>query len=228
MSSKQRTEKIYVPIEQVRYISDQLLEQLELKMQSILPSIQGGGNMMLGDDPMRREISLNLQKYLRSVVDQVSYSIIINNLDTTGRPLGTIIGESQTKYLEPFNIELNEEVRKKYQEWEDHSMQVSQIRQHAPTVMNAIYDKGEDQYFKQLDERIATLERDAADEEEEAIEDKETDPIEQQESSAELLTEPLTESIEQLHESINQLPQLRELITTLNKWNRYYSSRRAQ
>ncbi|KAK5778285.1 MIND complex subunit NSL1 PWA37_000469 [Arxiozyma heterogenica] len=231
MSSSHRADKVYVPIEQVRYISDQLLEQLEFKIQTILPANKnknknknkGSDNdneISLQDDPIRREISLNLQEYLKLVVDQAAYSLVISNMDISGRKLGDVIGESQAKYLEPFDVKLNEEVRQKYQEWEDYSVQVSQIRQRAPDLMNEIYRKGETEYLNQLDKRINKITNSdtsvrAIDEN---IVDTNFDALNETE-----LCESLEESIKQLHESIDKLPQLREDVTTLNKWAKYYT-----
>ncbi|KAG0666265.1 hypothetical protein C6P44_003729 [Monosporozyma unispora] len=212
MNSSQRAEKIYVPIEHVRYISDQLLEQLEMKMQTTLPT-NGGDN-----DTIRREISLNLQKYLRSLVDEVAYSMVISNMDTTGRKLGDIIDESQSKYLEPFDKDLNEIVREKYVEWEDCSVQVSQLRKRAPEIMNEIYHKSQEEYLTQLDERIATQLGENIEDESDVI-DEYILPKETQ------IHESISESVQQLHDSIEQLPHLRQDITTLNQWAQYFNKR---
>lgn len=227
MSSSHRTDKVYVPIEQVRYISDQLLEQLEFKIQTILPANKSknkesdnDNEVSLQDDPIRREISLNLQEYLKLVVDQAAYSLVINNMDISGRKLGDVIGESQAKYLEPFDVKLNEEVRQKYQEWEDYSVQVSQIRQRAPDLMNEIYRKGETEYLNQLDERINKITN--SDTSVRAIDENIVDADFEALGETEL-RESLEESIKQLHESIDKLPQLREDVTTLNKWAKYYT-----
>lgn len=227
MSSSHRTDKVYVPIEQVRYISDQLLEQLEFKIQTILPANKSknkesdnDNEISLQDDPIRREISLNLQEYLKLVVDQAAYSLVINNMDISGRKLGDVIGESQAKYLEPFDVKLNEEVRQKYQEWEDYSVQVSQIRQRAPDLMNEIYRKGETEYLNQLDERINKITN--SDTSVRAIDENIVDADFEALGETEL-RESLEESIKQLHESIDKLPQLREDVITLNKWAKYYT-----
>lgn len=228
MSSSHRTEKVYVPIEQVRYISDQLLEQLEAKIQTTLPpntnkdKYDDDNEISLQDDPIRREISLNLQEYLRSIVDQAAYSLIISNMDITGRKLGDVIGESQSKYLEPFDLKLNEEVRQKYQEWEDYSVQVSQIRERAPELMNDIYRKGETEYLNKLDERINNLVKS------DTVSSNTTDNNTVKTDSVlalseQELREQLDESIRQLHDSIDRLPQLRDDVTTLNKWTKYYA-----
>ncbi|CAL9734254.1 kinetochore-associated protein Nsl1p [Monosporozyma servazzii] len=214
MNSSQRSEKIYVPIEQVRYISDQLLEQLEAKMQATLPDSES----IEESDPIRREISLNLQNYLKSLVDEVAYSMIISNMDTTGRKLGDIIGESQTKYLEPFDLTLNETVRQKYQEWEDYSVQVSQIRQRAPELVNGLYRAGQETYLKQLDERMDQL----AHAESPTHQEPEEELLLNEEDE---LHSSIGESIHQLHGSIDQLPRLRQDITTLNKWAQYHHRR---
>ena len=227
MGSSHRAEKVYVPIEQVRYISDQLLEQLESKIQTTLPLIKNKENenndneVSLQDDPIRREISLNLQEYLRLIVDQAAYSLVISNMDITGRKLGDVVREAQAKYLEPFDTKLNEEVRQKYQEWEDCSVQVSQIRQRAPDLINEIYRKGETEYLSQLDERINSIvssgtNADTSNNKETV--DTDLGPLNEAE-----LRESLEESIKQLHESIDKLPQLREDVTSLNKWTKYYT-----
>lgn len=221
MNSSQRSEKIYVPIEQVRYISDQLLEQLEAKMQVTIPDSES----IEENDPIRREISLNLQNYLKSLVDEVAHSMVISNMDTTGRRLGDIIGESQTKYLEPFDLALNETVRQKYQEWEDYSVQVSQIRQRAPEIVNGLYRASQDEYLKQLDERMDQLTHADSEEPLHSLEAETTSQEEQEEEEEEKHHQAIGESIQQLHESIEQLPHLRQDITTLNKWAQYHHRR---
>ncbi|CAL9728617.1 kinetochore-associated protein Nsl1p [Monosporozyma unispora] len=183
-----------------------------MKMQTTLPT-NGGDN-----DTIRREISLNLQKYLRSLVDEVAYSMVISNMDTTGRKLGDIIDESQSKYLEPFDKDLNEIVREKYVEWEDCSVQVSQLRKRAPEIMNEIYHKSQEEYLTQLDERIATQLGENIEDESDVI-DEYILPKETQ------IHESISESVQQLHDSIEQLPHLRQDITTLNQWAQYFNKR---
>lgn len=214
----QRSSKVYVPLEQVRYISDQLLEQLENKMQMNFPSKNlEGTDAVLPEDPVRREVSLNIQKYLRSIVDQVAHSLIISNMDTTGRRLGDVIGESQTRYLEPFDLDLNEQVRQTYQEWEECSLQAAKVRQEAPQTMCQMYQSGANDFLEKLDARIDTLEE----------QNKQENSIQQEEEEytlpdADKLRESLDESLRDLGASLEQLPQLRADATKLNQLSQHW------
>lgn len=84
------------------------------------------------DDAVRREVQIQLQEFLLSAMTMASKSLEVVNADTVGKTVKQLIMESQEKYMEPFDLDLNEQVRKMYQEWEDETVKVAQLRQTGP------------------------------------------------------------------------------------------------
>ncbi|CCK69838.1 MIND complex subunit NSL1 KNAG_0D00860 [Huiozyma naganishii CBS 8797] len=186
-------EKLYVPIEQVRSITDQMLASLEEKLSRTLPAPSGES------DTVRREVQLGIQAYLDDMLNGVSSSVVIDNVDMDGRELRDIIAESQSRYLEPFDIALNERLREKYKQWEDHSIAVSRLRRDAPAHINGIYSAGMGAYLADVDRRLEELE--TAQEPQ-----REPDPGEPSMPDA---PQQLAESIVQLKQSLDALATVR-------------------
>lgn len=143
-----------VTVEQLRSIYGQLYDALDEKMGLHLPAEAAEGK-----DHVRREVGLQLQDFLSQVMEMASSSVrVVNSDDSSGKmSVSELISKSQEKYVEPFDLELNEKVRQAYQEWEDQTVQVALLRRNAPQQVNQAYAAARDTFLSRLDARIEQL-----------------------------------------------------------------------
>ena len=149
--SQGQSKKLDVTVEQLRSIYHQFHDILEEKTDLHLPKKE------YDDDAVRREVQIQLQEFPLSAMTMASKSLEVVNADTVGKTVKQLIMESQEKYMEPFDLDLNEQVRKMYQEWEDETVKVAQLRQTGPAKINEVYNNSKDEYLAQLDGRIGVL-----------------------------------------------------------------------
>lgn len=149
-----RMPKLDVTVEQLRSVYGQLYDALDEKARLHLPAEDREDQ-----DHVRREVGLQLQEFLAQVMEMASSSVRVVNSDNPGGKMsvGELISKSQEPYVEPFDLELNERVRQAYQEWEDQTVRVAQLRSNAPQQVNQAYQAARDSYLEQLDARIDQL-----------------------------------------------------------------------
>lgn len=225
MSYNQMPKKLDVTVEQLRSIYGQLYDLLEEKAALHLPNdIDAERKRGHTDDSVKREVQIQLQEFLTQVMDMASNSLRVVNIDdenmeASGKrnklSIKDLIMKSQEKYVEPFDLELNEKVRKSYQEWEDQTVKVSQLRQNGPDHVNQLYVKARDQFLSQLDSRIENLQESATKPpEEEKIEVEIEEDVSEDEQYWQRIKEQYEQSLTYLHDAQTQIPQTR---SDLNK-----------
>ncbi|CCC71011.1 hypothetical protein NCAS_0G01240 [Naumovozyma castellii] len=151
------SERLDVTVEQLKSIYGQLQEVFNDKFSQILPPDQVDDN-----DPLKRQVQIQLQDFLSGVMEMAANSLNVVNADMDGRSIKDVLLESEREYMEPFDLELNEKVRQLYQEWEDQTVKVSQLRQNGPLKVNEIYNGSKEEYLSRLDARINSLSQDEA------------------------------------------------------------------
>ncbi|QLG70718.1 hypothetical protein HG535_0A06600 [Zygotorulaspora mrakii] len=160
----QTPKRLDVTVEQLRSIYGQLYDQLEQKAALHLPTTETDSRDVVKEeqsnskeDTVRREVQVQLQDFLSQVMDMASNSLRIINTNDEVKNVRALIMKSQEKYVEPFDLDLNEKVRQKYQEWENETLKLSQLRQNAPAEIKRIYNEAKQDYISALDSRIAAL-----------------------------------------------------------------------
>lgn len=139
-------DKIDISQRQLKYLHKQFKELLDDKVKEALPETSD-------NDHLSQEVQVQLDQFLMDTMDIAGNSIIINDAspETTVR---TIIKEVRKEYMEPFDIELNEKLRKLYQEWEDETVGVSKLRRDGPQAVLSEYGKEEQDLLKKIDSEI--------------------------------------------------------------------------
>lgn len=216
--------KLDVTVEQLRSIYGQLFDLLEEKAALHLPNdneAEGKGEPT--DDNVRREVQIQLQDFLTQVMDMASSSLRVVNIDdedmkASGKPnkisIKDLIMKSQEKFVEPFDLELNEKVRKSYQEWEDQTVKVSQLRQNGPNHVNELYVKARDQFLSGLDSRIESLQESTTEPPEEEEEQMEQD-VSGDEQYWQGIKAQYEQSLIYLNNAQTQIPQARSDINKI-------------
>lgn len=205
--------RVTLSVGQLRSIYGQLHGILEQRMAQML----GQGQMRAGEDDdqvqedkVRREVQLRLQEYLLRVMDMASDSIEVIDAEE-GKSIRELIMESREKFLEPFDVDLNERVREQYHQWEDANVKIAQLRRRGPEAVRSLYAAEQDKYLEELDSRIEKLQEEnntALNGEEGEVSEEEVTP-EQQEVFLTALTS--------LMATQSRIPEIRaELDTTTN------------
>lgn len=143
--------KLDVTVEQLRSIYGQLHEALEERAALHLPGE--------AEDSVGRDVRVQLQGFLAQVLEMASSSLRVVNAEDVGRSVSVaeLVSRSQERYVEPFDLELNERVRQAYQEWEDCTVQVAQLRRDGPQRVDESYADARDRFLARLDAEIAGL-----------------------------------------------------------------------
>ena len=177
--------KIDATIEQVRSIYSQLLEAIEAKVsreptaneEAVINNAsssgegegEGEGERTVSTNSMERVIQTVLQEYINEVVEMASNSLnVVNAATGTDGPLAAnsngnvgilrqLLQQTQGEYVEPFDLELNERVRQKYQEWEELTVKVVQLRKNGPQEVNKQYSLRQREFFDALDKQLERL-----------------------------------------------------------------------
>ncbi|SMN21544.1 similar to Saccharomyces cerevisiae YPL233W NSL1 Essential component of the MIND kinetochore complex (Mtw1p Including Nnf1p-Nsl1p-Dsn1p) [Maudiozyma saulgeensis] len=150
------SKKVDVSVEQIRAIYGQLLESLQEQVLESLPN-NNSINDNISSNKSLKEIQIYIQEYLLRVMEMSSGSLNIVNLDDNSNndnDMSGMLTDTQQKYVEPFDIELNEQVRQKYQEWEDLTVKVAHLRRDGPETINKVYQTGATSMLDSLDARI--------------------------------------------------------------------------
>lgn len=183
-------------VEQLRSVYGQLHEALDERAALHLPGE--------ADDTVGRDVRLQLQEFLAQVLEMASSSMRVVNAEDNDGSVGVkdLISKSQERYVEPFDLELNERVRQAYREWEDCTVQVAQLRRDGPKTVDEAYEGAKDKFLAKLDAQIAELEK----------HEGAGVPMESQDSVDKILNERVDQyesSLTSLHEAQSNIPQIR-------------------
>lgn len=142
--------KLDVTLDELRYIHAQFKDILDDKLSLHLPQ---------AEDNVRQEVQLQLQNFLFQVMDMAedSLNIVDDNRTDNSTKLRDVIIRTSEKNVEPFDLELNEKVRKMYQEWEDETVKVAQLRRDGPRKLKEKYKIEEKIALDEIDSKIARL-----------------------------------------------------------------------
>ncbi|SCU83320.1 LAMI_0C02784g1_1 [Lachancea mirantina] len=139
--------RLDVKVEQLRALYTQFQTLLDEKVALHLPEEQ---------DAVKREVLVQLQKYLVESFEMVSGSLHVVN-GAAGASLRDLIEQSRNQFVEPFDLELNEQVRQKYQEWEDETVKVAQLRCDVPKRVGQGYQESMRDALREADATIDSV-----------------------------------------------------------------------
>lgn len=128
--------KIDVSVDQLRAIYGQLYDVLQEKAALHLPE---------GQDPVSKEVRIQLQLYLAGVMEMGANSLRVDGGDAK---------DVLSTRCEPFDLELNERVRGAYEEWEDETVRVANLRRAAQDQISKLYTEARNAYLEHLDNVI--------------------------------------------------------------------------
>ncbi|SCU93143.1 LANO_0E03114g1_1 [Lachancea nothofagi CBS 11611] len=149
MSSTQPS-KLDISAEQLRSIYTQFQTIFDEKVALHLPQEQ---------DSVKSEVLLHLQNFLVEAMETASSSLRVVNA-TEYASITEILAQSREQFVEPFDLALNEQVRQKYQEWEDQTVRVAQLRREAPRKLREVYTSEAQEVLADADSIIESFKHD--------------------------------------------------------------------
>lgn len=111
-------------------------------------------------DTIERQVLLEIDKFLTSVMEMANDSVHVTDAHS-GINLVDVISDVNKEYTEPFDVELNEQVRKLYQEWESETVKVTQLHRNGPQRILDSYRKEENEILEDVETRLNKLEQEA-------------------------------------------------------------------
>ncbi|CEP62498.1 MIND complex subunit NSL1 LALA0_S05e06986g [Lachancea lanzarotensis] len=141
--------KLDTTAEQLRSIYTQFQSIFDEKVSLHLPQEH---------DSTKGEVLLELQKFLIEGMDAASSSLSVVNASDNAS-IADILAQSREQFVESFDLSLNEQVRQKYQEWEDQTVKVAQLRREAPRKLRDVYESEAQELLQEADALIESFSR---------------------------------------------------------------------
>lgn len=200
--------KLGLRINEIKHIHEQFKVRLDEKLTLHLPE---------AEETIKQQIRLEIEKFIVNVMEMAGKSIDLIDAKH-GTTVKDIITDVQQEYVEPFDLNLNEQVRKLYQEWEDETVNVSQLRRNGPDLIRQKYLTQGKTVLDDIDERISILE---SNQNTYNLESEEQKNEEANSSEFTLLFEEYETSLLELSQAQNLLPHSRFKHETLKKLIKY-------
>ncbi|SCU80975.1 LAME_0B05204g1_1 [Lachancea meyersii CBS 8951] len=197
--------KLDITAEQLRSIYTQFQTIFDEKVSLHLPQEH---------DSVKGEVLLELQKFLFEGMDAASSSLSIINANESAS-ISDVLAQSREQFVESFDLGLNERVRKKYQEWEDQTVKVAQLRREAPRKLSEVYESEANEVLREVDTLIEEFshEKSSSDSAADAV-DPEVDWSDLQNDYMEVLSR-LAQVRDDLPKNRSKLQKLQQLISFL-------------
>ncbi|SCU99040.1 LAFA_0G21616g1_1 [Lachancea sp. 'fantastica'] len=109
-------------------------------------------------DATKGEVLLELQKFLMEGMDAASSSLGVVDAPENAS-IADVLAQSRDQFVEPFDLGLNEQVRQKYQEWEDQTVKAAQLRREAPRKLREMYESEAQDVLHEVDVLIENFSR---------------------------------------------------------------------
>lgn len=212
-------EKIHLSVEDIKYLQQHLLENARVKLNLNLPS-----SSQDTQDPLTLKIVEMIEEFILEMLEMSRHSLVIDG-DETVQSISKLLDKPlERKYrksfspknvltrieIAPFDMELNQELRKVYQQVEQETLEVTQLRREYPA-------KALELYKESFNDSPITTE----------TEETQLDQLDQLDSKIprlDSIIEDYNESLQQLAalkaqlpKQANEMDKLNQLITFLNK-----------
>lgn len=125
--------KIQISKSDLQYIHTNLLNRIHARLNVILPQSSTTTTI----DPLKTEVSNLLQKFLLNSLDKANNSLLIDGRQV--HSLSKTLSSNTPENIEPFNNELNKQLRKVVRDVEKETITVSKMRKECPKLIRKGY-----------------------------------------------------------------------------------------
>lgn len=136
MSGNNDYEKLQLSKQDLRYLYGQILNNTTSKLDLHLPTSN--------NDPLKTKVANLLDDFILDAFEMAKQSIMIDGYDMSGRknpkPISELLSLKSKEKIEPFDFELNAQLRDVLEHVEQETIQVSKLRRDLPSRARETYD----------------------------------------------------------------------------------------
>lgn len=136
MSGNNDFEKLQLSKQDLRYLYGQILNNTTSKLDLHLPTSN--------NDPLKTKVANLLDDFIIDAFEMAKQSIMIDGYDMSGRknpkPISELLSLKSKEKIEPFDFELNAQLRDVLEHVEQETIQVSKLRRELPSRARETYD----------------------------------------------------------------------------------------
>lgn len=144
-------QKFQLVPEDIKYLKSQLLENAIEKLNRDLPR-----QTSTMDDPLRRRVTEFIEAFLDETFELTKYSMIVNGQDIShsGSIKRILSSEIDDEAIEPFDKELNRQLRELYTKVDNETLAVTEMRKKVPQYQSEAYKEAISHHEKLMTEVI--------------------------------------------------------------------------
>ncbi|KAK9446433.1 kinetochore protein Mis14 like-domain-containing protein [Limtongia smithiae] len=148
-------QKLQLVSEDLRYLVEKFTEVAKSRVSQHFPLATAGSK----DEVLRTEVEALVQQFILEMFDMAKHGIVVNGQDGSEISLQSLLNSDTTKNeadnYEPFDLELNEEVRQLYAQIDEETVEVTKLRREAPLRTLANYKRQLEELEKQQQEHFS-------------------------------------------------------------------------
>lgn len=214
--------KLQLTAEDVRFVREQFLSAADAKIKVHLPQMTFEGQDKPKEDPMRTKVEQLVKEFIHESFELTRHGMMVDGVDMSKRPVLRDDLAAPREEIEPFDFELNDNLRQLYGKVDALTLEIARLRKTLPAEATKVYSEAlekrrlsqkqqEDDISKDLQREVDALddEFDATESEERR---KQLDQIKQDYYG---VIEQLGTLIKTVPESKAQLDQLDETVEFL-------------
>ncbi|KAK9380870.1 kinetochore protein Mis14 like-domain-containing protein [Kockiozyma suomiensis] len=123
-------QKLQLVSQDIRFLQKIFLDAAKNKINTHLPS-------QSAEDSLRSEVEARMNEFISKTFDLAKYSLVVNGVEATDPSLGALmnaneVDKQEEQDVEPFDLELNEQVRQLYAQIDEETVAVTTLRREAP------------------------------------------------------------------------------------------------
>ncbi|KAK9370969.1 kinetochore protein Mis14 like-domain-containing protein [Lipomyces kononenkoae] len=134
-------QKLQLVSQDVRFLQRMLADNAKAKIDANFPAQLAGD----GQDPLKDQVEEIVKQFVLRTVELSKYSLVVNGIEGADPTLESLMKgafldkEEEADKYEPFDLELNEQVRELYAQIDEETVAVTKLRREAPLRARETY-----------------------------------------------------------------------------------------
>ncbi|KAK9236328.1 kinetochore protein Mis14 like-domain-containing protein [Lipomyces kononenkoae] len=133
-------QKLQLVSQDVRFLQRMLVDNAKAKIDANFPTQSAGGQ-----DPLKDQVEEIVKQFVLRTIELSKYSLVVNGTEGANPSLDSLMKgadldkEEEADKYEPFDLELNEQVRELYARIDEETVAVTKLRREAPLRAREAY-----------------------------------------------------------------------------------------
>ncbi|KAK9354197.1 kinetochore protein Mis14 like-domain-containing protein [Lipomyces doorenjongii] len=126
-------QKLQLVSQDVSFLQRKLLDIAKAKIDGNFPPQPSGGQ-----DPLKEQVEEIVKQFILRTIELSKYGLVVNGIEGSNPSLDSLMKgadldkEEEADKYEPFDLELNEQVRELYAQIDEETVEVTKLRREAP------------------------------------------------------------------------------------------------